>query len=112
MIIKKSMRKLPNVLNREQLKTLIDAIDDPETMVVVILGTFCGLRIGEISKIKKEHLDFNRKILKVVNGKLAGKNDFGYGKDRVVPIQTKIALLLQVWRYVVFHENKLRNICY
>ena len=49
MIIKKSMRKLPNVLNREQLKTLIDAIDDPETMVVVILGTFCGLRIGEIS---------------------------------------------------------------
>lgn len=97
MITKKSSRKLPNFFNKEQLTNLIEGADDPQVMVAILLGTFCGLRIGEVVRLKKEDIDFDRKTLKVVNGKLAGKNDYGYGKDRVVPIPTSIATLLQTW---------------
>ncbi|MBI2148969.1 tyrosine-type recombinase/integrase [Candidatus Woesearchaeota archaeon] len=89
--------RLPNVFTKEQLLELFDNIEEADVMLAVILGGFCGLRIGEVCKLRKENIDFGRKQLKVVNGKLPGKTLAGHGKDRVVPIIEKIIPLLKMW---------------
>ena len=90
-------RRIPNVFNKEQLLALFKAIEEPDVMMAVLIGTFCGLRLGEVCKLRKMDIDFEKKILKVVNGKLAGKTLSGYGKDRVVPIPTRIIPVLRMW---------------
>ena len=90
-------RKLPNVFSKEQLLEIFKVIEEPDVMLAVIIGAFCGLRIGEICRLRKQDLDLSRMQLKVVNGKLPGKTLAGHGKDRVVPIPSKIIPLLQMW---------------
>lgn len=90
-------RKLPNVLTKEQLIKIFKAIEEPQVMMAVIFGTFCGLRIGEVTRLMKKDFDFEKGHLKVVNGKLPGKTLAGHGKDRVVPIPTKIIPLINKW---------------
>src|SRR3989338_8059054 len=90
-------RKLPNVFNKEQLLQLFNNIEEPDVMLGTFLGAFCGLRISEVCNLKRIDIDFSKKHLRVVNGKLPGKTLAGHGKDRVVPIPSKILYLLQVW---------------
>ncbi|MEK6955477.1 MAG: hypothetical protein AABW52_02365 [Nanoarchaeota archaeon] len=53
-------RKIPNVFNKEQLLEIFKTIEEPDIMLAVLLGSFCGLRIGEICNLKKQDIDFNR----------------------------------------------------
>jgi integrase/recombinase XerD len=89
-------RRLPNVFNRAQLIDLFKAVDDADVMLAIVIATFCGLRIGEVCSLKKENIDFERKVIKIVNGKLPGKTLAGHGKDRIVPIPQKILAIFQM----------------
>src|SRR3989344_8940273 len=103
-------RRLPNVFNKEQLLQLLKSIEEPDVMIAVLLGAFCGLRISEICNLKKVDIDFDKKLLKVVNGKLPGKTLAGHGKDRVIPIPYKIVSLLQMWCNMKDGEHLLESI--
>ncbi|MFA4886967.1 MAG: tyrosine-type recombinase/integrase [Candidatus Nanoarchaeia archaeon] len=90
-------RKLPNVFNKEQLLELFKHIEEPDVMLATLLGAFCGLRLGEVCKLRKRDIDFEKKHLRVVNGKLPGKTLAGHGKDRVVPIPSKVVSAIMIW---------------
>lgn len=94
----KRYRQIPNVFNKEQVYKLFDTINDPQIMMASMLALFCGLRIGEIIKLRYEDIDLVRKQLKVINGKLPGKTLAGYGKDRTVPVPTQIIPLIVIWK--------------
>ena len=63
----KRYRQIPNVFNKEQVYKLFDTINDPQIMMASMLALFCGLRIGEIIKLRYEDIDLVRKQLKVMN---------------------------------------------
>ena len=41
-------KRLPHVLNQEQLISILDAVDDTRLAMIIFIGIFQGLRIGEI----------------------------------------------------------------
>lgn len=96
-------QQIPSVFNKEQISSLFDAIREPDVMMACIIGLFCGLRIGEIVKLTFNDIDLVKKQVKVLNGKMPGKNLAGYGKDRVVPIPPQIIPLIVLWKNM--HPN-------
>ena len=50
-------RRLPFFYAREELMNITDAIGESKLMVAFTLALFCGLRIGEICKLKFEDID-------------------------------------------------------
>ncbi len=43
-----NQKRLPHVLNQEQLLSILDAVDDTRLAMIIFIGIFHGLRIGEI----------------------------------------------------------------
>ncbi|WP_428743196.1 tyrosine-type recombinase/integrase [Tenacibaculum sp.] len=66
-------KKLPKVIDAELLATKIKAISNLKHRTILTLGLSCGLRVSEVVNLKWSHLDRERNILNVVNGK--GKKD-------------------------------------
>lgn len=71
-------RKLPVVLSREEVRRLLKAPKLLKHRILIGLLYGCGLRCFEVRAIKLSHLDFDRRMLHVYQGK--GK------KDRYVPL--------------------------
>ena len=44
---------------------LFDTINNPKIMMATLLALFCGLRIGELTKLRYEDIDLVKKQLKV-----------------------------------------------
>lgn len=82
-------RKLPNYFNRKQLLELFLAIRETDVFMGCLMALFCGLRIGELCKLRKEDIDLEGRKLKVIQGK--GR------KDRYVPIPDKFIPLIRLW---------------
>jgi len=61
--------KIPEVLNKEQVKRIINAIENPKHRLVVQLMYASGLRISELLNLKQKDLDVERKVLYVRQGK-------------------------------------------
>lgn len=74
----KHEKKLPIVLSREEVKRLLKAPKLLKHRILLGLLYGCGLRCFEVRAIKLSHLDFDRQMLHVYQGK--GK------KDRYVPL--------------------------
>lgn len=91
------MRKLPKSLNREEITRLIDSIDEPWLMVAILFGLFCGLRLGEILRLKVQDIDLVSKRVRVENSKNPNRTIEGYGKDRVVPIPQCFARVVKTY---------------
>jgi len=89
--------KLPDVFNVEQLIKIFDFIDRPKVAIACALAFFCGLRISEVCNLRIEHVDLERKVLKVVDGKNSRRKFSGYGKDRYVPIPPQLIHPLNIW---------------
>jgi len=65
----RKQKKLPKIIDAEQLAIKIKSIPNIKHRAILTLGLSCGLRVSEVINLKWEHLDRNRNILKVVNGK-------------------------------------------
>lgn len=65
--------KLPVVLDRNEVKALIDSCRKPRDRVVLMTAYGSGLRLGELINLKVEDIDSKRGFIKVVSGK--GKKD-------------------------------------
>ena len=89
--IQRVPRKLPSILSREEVARLIDASTSlfQRTLLMVLYGT--GMRRSELARVKIAHIDSQRMILHVVDGK-------GH-KDRDLPLSPTLLDNLRVyWR--------------
>jgi integrase len=85
---KRTRRKIPSVLTKEHLIKLFNAIDNPLLGVACSVSLFCGLRIAEVSKLKWEEIDLEKRELKVVCGK-GSKDRYSNIPDQLIPILRK-----------------------
>lgn len=83
----KREKALPNVLSKEEVKKILDSIINIKHKSMISLIYACGLRRTELLNIQLKHIDPNRKLLFIQQGK--GK------KDRVVPLSDKLLELLR-----------------
>ena len=83
----KKPKTLPNVLSKEEIKQILSAHGNIKHRAMLSLIYSCGLRCGELLSLKPEHVDSNRNLLIIKQGK--GR------KDRIVPLSGKILDLLR-----------------
>lgn len=79
--------RLPNILSKEEVKALLDALDNKKHRVMLILIYACGLRRGELLSLKPIHIDSKRGLVHIRAAK--GK------KDRQVPLSERVLELLR-----------------
>ncbi len=80
-------RKLPDVLSIEEIKAIINNIENLKHKTIISLIYSCGLRISECVNIKVKDIDSKRMLIKVIQSK--------GNKDRFVPLSEKMLFLLR-----------------
>lgn len=83
----KRQKLLPNVLSKEEVKLILNAHSNIKHKAMLSLIYSCGLRCGEVLKLKPEHIDSKRRLLIIKQAK--GR------KDRIAPLSPKIIELLE-----------------
>lgn len=61
--------RLPSVLSRDEVRRLLDAIDNPKHKALVLLIYSAGLRVSEAVQLRSVHIDRDRALLHVTHGK-------------------------------------------
>jgi len=95
----KRSKTLPNVLSKEEVKQILSAHNNIKHKTMLSLIYSCGLRCGELLRLKREHVDEKRGLLIVKQSK--GR------KDRVVPLSNKIIDLLNDYYVIAKPKNYL-----
>lgn len=85
----KKTQKIPELLTRIEISQIIQACDNAKHRMMLLTCYGCGLRVSELVKLKAHHIDGERLLLRVEQGKGA--------KDRLVVISA--ALLNQLRHY-------------
>lgn len=62
-------KKLPRIIDAEFMAEKIKSIQNTKHRTILTIGLSCGLRISEVQNLKWEHLDRDRNILNVKQGK-------------------------------------------
>ncbi len=93
----KRSKALPNVLSKEEIKLLLNTPVNVKHKAMLSLLYACGLRCGELLDLQPMHIDSNRQVVIIKNGK--GK------KDRIAPLSAKIIELLREY-YVMYKPRK------
>jgi integrase/recombinase XerD len=86
-------KNLPGILSREEVSRLINASRNlfQRTLLMVLYGT--GMRRAEVARLKLSHVDSQRMIIRVVEGK--GR------KDRDLPLSPALLETLRAhWRWL------------
>ena len=102
------VKKLPTILSREEIWRMLQSAELLKHRLLIGLIYGCGLRCMEVRNIKLQHLDFDRKMLHIVQGK--GK------KDRYVPLSEHLIRGLKTFISIenpvqyLFNGNHNRNI--
>ena len=65
--------KLPVVLDKEEVRNILDAIDNLKHKTILMLIYSAGLRVGEVVRLKLEDIDSKRKLIHIKHPK--GKKD-------------------------------------
>lgn len=78
----KRPKLLPNVLSKDDVKELLDKTTNLKHKAMLSLIYACGLRCGELLRLKFEHIDAKRNLLIIKQSK--GR------KDRIAPLSIKI----------------------
>jgi site-specific recombinase XerD len=71
--LSKKPRKLPTVLTKDQVWKIINGPRNIKHRLALMTTYAAGLRVGELRRLKPEHIDSQRMLIKVVDGK--GKKD-------------------------------------
>ena len=89
--------RLPNVLNKTEVKSILNSCRNLKHRAMLSLIYACGLRRSELLNIKLNSIDSQRKLLFIKQGK--GK------KDRMVPLSEKIIQILRDY-YLAFRPKE------
>jgi integrase/recombinase XerD len=85
----KHTKRIPNVLSKEEVKSILAAGRNLKHKAMLSLIYSCGLRSGELLKLEPKHVDATRHLLIIKGAK--GK------KDRVSPLSQKTIDLLRAY---------------
>lgn len=88
-------KKIPTVLTKDEVKALLNALENKKHRLLVELLYSAGLRVSEAVKIKVDDFDFNEKMGKVRSGK--GR------KDRHIILSTN--LIESIKKYLAKREE-------
>lgn len=87
----KRLQKIPELLTRAEIRQIIDACTNDKSRTMLLICYGCGLRVGELVALKVQHIDGERGLLRIEQGK--------GGKDRLVDLPpTLLSQLRQYWR--------------
>ena len=78
---------MPNILNKKQLVSLFENVDDAPVFIAYLVALFCGLRISKVCNLKKQDIDLEAEKLIVRQGKRS--------KDRVVMLPSTLKPVLE-----------------
>ena len=85
----KREKKLPNVLSKEEVKAILNALTNEKHKTMLSLIYACGLRRSELLHLKLGDVDSKRKLLHIKQSK--GR------KDRIVPISDRTIEMLRAY---------------
>jgi integrase/recombinase XerD len=88
---------LPNVLSKQEVKKILMVLKNIKHRVMLSTIYSCGLRRGELLKLKPADIDSNRGLLIIRQAK--------GNRDRVVPIPAKIIEMLREY-YIQYHPAR------
>lgn len=95
----KKSHYLPVVLSKEEIKRMIELTKNPKHNCIISLLYGTGVRVGEIVRIRMKDIDFDRKLLRVFQGK--GK------KDRMALLPEKLLSILKKQNDLKLSNNYL-----
>jgi site-specific recombinase XerD len=75
-VIPKRAQRLPDLLTRDEVGRILRACANPKHRMLLETTYGCGLRVGEVVRLRVRHLDGERHLLRIEQGK--------GGKDRLV----------------------------
>lgn len=103
----KSEKKLPRVINNNQIKECLSKINNVKHKAILTLTYSVGLRVSEIINLKINNIDSKRMLIYIENGK--GR------KDRIVPLSENVLVLLREYfilykpiEYLFNGQNRLK----
>src|SRR4030081_1082182 len=82
-------QKIPLVMSEDETKRLLAVASSLKARVLLSLGYGCGLRAGEVVRLKVKHIDSAQKIIRIEQSK--GR------KDRNVMLSAETLDLLREW---------------
>jgi integrase/recombinase XerD len=82
-------QKIPLVISADEAKRLLAVADSLKARVMLSLSYGCGLRAGEVARLKVKHIDSAQKIIRIEQSK--GR------KDRNVMLSPEMLDLLRQW---------------
>lgn len=92
----KRKRKIPELLTRAEVRQIIDACSNEKSRAMLLTCYGCGLRVSELVALKIQHIDSERGLLRIEQGK--------GGKDRLVVLPPNLlAHLRHYWR--LYHPD-------
>ncbi len=91
LIYPRKTRELPVVLSQQEVHVIIRSAPNLKAECILSILYSCGLRVGEVLRLKWKDLDRQRSLLWVRQSK-------GF-KDRSVPLGKKMVLLLEEYYY-------------
>jgi integrase/recombinase XerD len=88
-VVPKTPQRIPELLTRAEVLSIIDQLSNIKHRTLLQTCYGCGLRISELVSIKVRHIDSERHLLRVEQGKGA--------KDRAVILPDALLLALRVY---------------
>ncbi len=103
----KKEKKLPDILNRDEVKRLLSALKNIKSRAILVLAYSSGLRVSEVVSLKVSDLDFTRDSI-TVKGAKGSKDRITLFSDRAQrTIKTYIkAEQLDYWLFPGQKEGK------
>lgn len=80
--------KLPVVLNKTEVKNLIEATTNDRHKLIILFLYYAGLRVSEVINLNREDIDLKREIIHIKDSK--------NNKDRVIFLHQKIKEQLKI----------------
>ncbi len=65
----KKKKKLPKVLNKREVKDIINSVDNLKHQLILIITYSAGLRVSEVVKLKISDIDSERILIYIRNSK-------------------------------------------
>lgn len=94
--------KLPDILTKEELIKLFEAMIRPKCVIACFTALVCGLRVREVCNLQISDINLERRIIKIRDSKNPNRKKQGnYGKDRIVPIPQAAISPIKKWIDIV-----------
>jgi integrase/recombinase XerD len=85
LVVPKRAQRVPELLTRTEVQRILEACANPKHRMLLELTYGCGLRVSEVVALRVRHLDGERRLLRVEQGKGA--------KDRQVILAPELRSL-------------------